>query len=78
MQLDAARRALDLPDMDYEATLGFKKAFARKVFDSFGQETLDSLDFQVRPWFLLGLPMGFQGRAVEKCLTPLGQETLDS
>lgn len=47
MQLDAARRALDSKDIDYEATLAFKKEFARKAFDLYGEETLDSSNFKV-------------------------------
>jgi len=47
LQLDAARRALDSKDVDYEATLAFKKEFARKVFDLYGHETLDSSNFKV-------------------------------
>eukprot|EP00983_Pelagomonas_calceolata_P123343 1160996-Pelagomonas_calceolata.AAC.8 len=46
MQLDAACSALDGKDMDYESTLAFKKEFARKVYDLYGQETLQSNDFK--------------------------------
>ncbi len=33
--------------MDYEATMAFKKAFARKVFDLYGAETTNSAEFKV-------------------------------
>jgi hypothetical protein len=46
-QLDAARKALDGKDVDYEATLAFKKGFARKVFNMYGEETLQSSEFKV-------------------------------
>uniref|UniRef100_A0A7S3QVA9 4-alpha-glucanotransferase n=2 Tax=Dunaliella tertiolecta TaxID=3047 RepID=A0A7S3QVA9_DUNTE len=48
-ELDAACSALDGKDMDYESTLAFKKEFARKVYDLYGQETLQSNDFKA--WF---------------------------
>jgi len=38
---------LDKKDIDYEATLAFKKAFSRKVFDLYGQETLESGEYKV-------------------------------
>ena len=46
-QLEAARVRLDKKDIDYEATLAFKKAFSRKVFDLYGQETLESGEYKV-------------------------------
>lgn len=44
-EIEAARAALDLPDVDYEATMLTKLHVSRKVFDKIGQETLKSDEF---------------------------------
>ncbi|EFJ42152.1 cytosolic 4-alpha-glucanotransferase [Volvox carteri f. nagariensis] len=48
-ELHKARRDLDGPEVDYEATLAFKNAFVKKVYDRYGKGTLQSSGFQT--WF---------------------------
>ena len=42
-----ARAALDLPEVDYEATMEAKLRIARAIFDSCGQKTLESKEYQL-------------------------------
>ncbi|KAG2427622.1 hypothetical protein HXX76_012273 [Chlamydomonas incerta] len=48
-ELHKARRELDKPAVDYEATMTFKSAFVKKVYDRYGQGTLTSQAFA--DWF---------------------------
>lgn len=45
--IEHARTALDLPEVDYEATMEAKLRIARAVFTSCGQETLQSDEYQI-------------------------------
>jgi 4-alpha-glucanotransferase len=45
-EIEAARSALDLPDLDYEATMEAKLSISRKIFDAVGDATLDSAPFK--------------------------------
>ncbi|KXZ50081.1 hypothetical protein GPECTOR_18g59 [Gonium pectorale] len=49
LELEAARRALDKRDVDYEATMKFKTAFVKKVFERYGTATLESESYKC--WF---------------------------
>ncbi len=46
-QLQSGSLQLNGVAVDYEATIRFKRSFARQVFDRFGAQTLASHDFQV-------------------------------
>lgn len=48
-ELAQARQRLDGPHVDYTATVAFKAAFAKKVFDRYGDATMQSRGFQ--SWF---------------------------
>ncbi|GFR48695.1 hypothetical protein Agub_g10651, partial [Astrephomene gubernaculifera] len=48
-ELHSARCELDRPQLDYEATLAFKNAFVKKVYDRYGKATLQSPAFNA--WF---------------------------
>lgn len=44
-EIEGARVALDQPDVDYEGTMKAKLSIARQVFDSVGQETMQSEEY---------------------------------
>jgi hypothetical protein len=73
-QLKVEATILVGPAVDYDATVTFKRKFARAVFDRFGSETLESADYKVRTW----LAASRQNLSFAACLhihLPLGHRT---
>lgn len=56
-EIGAERSALNLPEVDYEATMAVKLRISKEIFNSVGYETLESEDYQAfaeanRHWLL--------------------------
>eukprot|EP00798_Chlamydomonas_sp_ICE-L_P028576 gene28576-31736_t len=50
-EIDSARGRLEGKQVDYEGVMATKLRIARQVFDRFGHEVVESLEFKVFDWF---------------------------